>query len=155
MKHLILPSLFLLMIFSCKKKQDTEPQPEPAPLPNQVYVKINGEEKKCNMACFYGSNSGNSRSTYFNLEGTTDKIYFGCFELPKPGTHELILNKQPTMIYIKNNAYYKAMSGTLVISDIDTSSGGVINKMVASFNFKTDSASSEIYTITDGSINLK
>jgi hypothetical protein len=153
-------SLVLLLIaallFSCKKKKDAEePEPTtPTPPAKTISVKVDGVEKSCS-SCYSGSKSGGLRSSYFYLSGTNEEIYFSYGPVPAPGTYTLVKFQDPTLIYIKNNTYYRAVSGTLTISSIDTSSSGVVNKIVASFNFKTDTTSGVFFNITDGSINLK
>jgi hypothetical protein len=51
--------------------------------------------------------------------------------------------------------YYRATNGAIIISSIDTSSGGVINKLAATFSFQTDTTNSVFFNISEGSINLK
>ena len=138
---------------SCKKKKDAEPPP-PTPVVYTISVKIDGVEKHCST-CYYGSTSGGLRGAYFSLAGFDEQIYFSCGALPAPGPYKLVKYGTPYLMYSKNNAYRPAATGTINISSIDTSAGGVINKMKATFAFKTDtSTTGTSYNITEGSINL-
>lgn len=148
--------LFLATVFvsACNKKKD-DPEPTPSPTPSYlISVKVNGAERKCN-SCYSGSQSGGIRGSYFNLAGIGEQIYFSCTNLPAVGTHSLVKYGKPYLMYIKDNTYYRATVGTMNISAIDTSSGGVVNKLTATFNFKTDTTSGVFFDITEGAINLK
>lgn len=144
------------MVVSCKKKKDPDPAPTPEPPPKIISVKADGVEKSCTSACYSGSKSGNIRGTYFYLNGPDESIYLSCVTLPGTGTTTLAKNKDPLLIYIKNNVYYKAVSGSLNVTAIDTSAKGVINRLEATFNFRTDtSLAGAFFTITEGAVNLK
>lgn len=146
----------IALINACKKKENKEEAPEPAPVAvsNLISVKVNGSEKKCN-SCYSGSKSGGIRGSYFYLSGFDEQIYFSCTALPAVGNHALVKYGNPYLMYIRNNIYYRATNGTMNITAIDTSSGGVINKLTATFNFQTDTTSGVFFTISEGSINLK
>lgn len=140
---------------SCNKKKAAEPAtPVPTPVVPTISVKVDGVEKHCST-CYYGSTSGGLRGAYFNLAGFDEQIYFSCGTLPAPGTYSLVKYGTPYLMYSKNNANRPATTGTINISSIDTSTGGVINKMKATFAFKTDtSTTGTSYNITEGTINL-
>lgn len=146
--------MMVAVISACKKKETKEETPAPVPVTNQISVKVSGVEKKCN-SCYSGSKSGGIRGSYFYLSGFDEQIYFSCTTLPAKGTHTLVKYGNPYLMYIKNNTYYRATNGTINISAIDTSGGGVVNKLTATFNFQTDTTGSTFFTITEGSINLK
>ena len=157
-RAIVFVALAALILTACKKEKAAEPTPTPEPeppvLPASISVKVNGVEKKCS-ACYSGSSSGGSRSSYFYLDGFNEQIYLGGFTFPKPGTYSLVKNKEPFLLYIKNNVYYRPVSGTLNITVIDTSAKGVVNKLVGSFNFLTDTTSGVSFNISDGAFNLQ
>lgn len=145
----------IVFLFSCKKKK--EPAPEPTPPQTPVYtisLKVDGVQKQCN-SCYSGYKSASTRGSYFYLSGNDEKIYFSVDTVPAIGTYTLVKYGEPYLMYIKNNTYYHAVSGSINITGIDTSQNGVINKITASFNFKTDTTSNTFFDITEGNINLK
>ncbi|MES2680422.1 MAG: hypothetical protein V4635_11075 [Bacteroidota bacterium] len=154
MKKILILTMIVAITVSCKKKKDEEPE-VPAPVVYTISVKVDGTEKHCN-SCYSGSNSSGLRGSYFYLSGFDEEIYMGCSALPAVGQHNLVKYGNPSLIYIKDNVYFRAVNGTLNITAIDTSQGGVINKLTATFNFKTDTASNGVsHQITEGTINLK
>ncbi len=154
-KTLIVFGILVLAAACKKKKSDPEPLPPSTPVAPLISVKIDGTQKQCN-SCYSGSYSGGMRGSYFYLDGFNEEIYFSCNALPAIGTYTLSKYGEPLMIYIKNNSYRPASTGTLNIASIDTSKTGVINKLVATFSFKTDTSSAGVsFNITEGSFNLK
>lgn len=156
MKNLILITFLAALIFSCKKKEST-PDPTPVvvnPVPPQISVKVNGSTFTCS-SCYSASQSGGLRDVSFYIS-STEVIRFGCSKLPAPGTYPVSKSIfSPSIMYQNNFTYFKASSGSLTISSIDTSSKGVINKLVMTYNFLSDTTSGKSYTISEGSINLK
>jgi hypothetical protein len=155
MKKTVLLLIALVFFNGCKKEKVTEPEPiSPLPVTYLISVKVDGVEKRCN-SCYSGSQSGGLRGSYFYLAGFDEQIYFSCSTLPAIGTHTLVKYGKPYLLYSKNNTYYRATTGTINISAIDTSAGGVVNKLTAIFNFRTDTTNGVFFNITEGSINLK
>lgn len=154
MKKTALACLMIAGLLSCKKDKDKDPEPTPVELPTIVSAVINGEAKKCNTSCFSSSKSGGMRSAYFYINGINESIYFSPDDFPAPGTYSLVKFGDPYLMYSKNNTYYRAVSGTIVITQIDTSANGVINKLNATFNFKTDTTAGVFFNITDGAFKL-
>jgi hypothetical protein len=156
MKKVILLLFLAAFIGSCKKKADPEPEPiTPAPQEPQVSVKINGTAFSCSN-CYSAYQSGGLRGVTFNLANNDELIRFSCSSLPAPGTYPLSKSTLfPSMMYQKNNVYYKASSGSMTITSIDTSKTGVVNRMEVAFAFKTDTTSGVFYNVTEGSIHLK
>lgn len=152
MKKLFVTLLALTLVTACKKKDDKEPEPAPAPPPS-IFVKVDGVEKQCS-GCYSGSKSGGMGSSYFYLSGFNEQIYISHIAKPTTGTYNLVKFQDPMLIYIKDNVYYRAVSGTFNITSIDTSKNGVVNKMVGTFNFKTDTTGGKFFNITEGAINL-
>lgn len=144
----------VLFAVSCKKKKEPTPEP-PAPqtIVYSISLKVDGTQKQCN-SCYSASKSGNSRSSNFYLSGSSERIYFGCSAVPATGTYTLVKYGEPSLIYIKDNTYYRATNGILNITGIDTSQNGVVNKITATFNFKTDTTNNTFFDITEGKINL-
>jgi hypothetical protein len=139
---------------SCKKSDNNETE-APAPVVYTFSVRVDGTVKNCN-SCYSGSNSSGLRGSYFYLSGFDEQVYLGCATLPTLGTHNLVKYGNPNLVYIKDNTQFHAASGSINITAIDTSQGGVINKLTATFNFKTDTNSNGVsHTITEGTINLK
>ena len=157
MKNLILITSFSVLIFSCKKKESATTDPTPvavSPVTPQISVKVNGTTFTCS-SCYSGSQSGGLRDVSFYIS-STEVIRFGCSKVPSPGTYALSKSIfSPSLMYQNNFTYFKASSGSLTISNIDTSNSGVINKLVMTYNFLSDTTGSKSYTITEGSINLK
>ncbi len=145
-----------LFATACKKDKKEDPKPEPLPgVPSYlISVKVNGTEKHCN-SCYSGYESGGIRGSYFYLDGFNEQIYFSCTTLPSVGTHTLVKYGNPYLMYSKNNTYYRATVGTMTITAIDTSDGGVVNKLKADFEFKTDTTSNVFFTISEGKLDLK
>jgi hypothetical protein len=150
----------LLLAVACKKKTTDTPTltiaapPVVAPL---ISAKVNGTTASC-TTCYAGSQSGGIREANFTLSNNNngELIRFFCTTLPSAGTYTLSRSTSyPSLMYQKNFTYYNASSGTLTIASIDTSQGGVINKMSATFSFKTDTTGGTFYTISEGVINLK
>ncbi len=156
MKKIVFAILIIFAMNACKKKKDADPVTEaPAPVVYQVSVKVDGVEKKC-TSCYSGSSSGGIRGVYFYLDGFNEQIYFSCAKLPAPGSYQLVKYGNPYLMYSKNNSNRPAALGSINITRIDTTAKGVINNLVASFSFKTDTSSAGVsYNLTEGSINLK
>src|SRR5262245_43324453 len=116
----------LLLLLSCKKKEEPAPTPTPAPTPAKIIaVKVNGAEKSCSTGrCWSSNESGGIGGIYFYLAGFDEEIYLGYFNLPTVGTYSLVNNGQPNLQYIKNNINYRAVNGSIHITQIDTSSSG-------------------------------
>jgi len=147
--------MVFVIITACKKKKESQ-APTPIPVSSVVSLKIDGVEKKCSNACYSGSTSGGLRGAYFYLAGFDEFLYFSCTTLPAPGTYTLVKYKNPFLTYSKNNVYRPASTGVLNVTSIDTSANGVINSLVATFSFKTDTSSSgTYYNMTEGIFNLK
>ncbi len=145
----------IALLASCKKKKETVAEPPaPQPVVYTISLKVDGAQKQCN-SCYSASKSGNSRSSNFYLSGSSERIYFGCSAVPAIGTYTLVKYGEPSLIYIKDNTYYRATNGILNITRIDTSQYGVINNIGATFHFNTDTTNNVFFNITEGNINLK
>lgn len=154
MKRIILFTCLITLNFSCKKKESTTVEPTPTVVSNQISVKVNSETYTCGN-CYSASQSGGLRDVSFYISDT-ESIRFGCSKIPAVGTYTLSKSIfSPSLMYQNNFTYFKASSGSINISSIDTSSKGVINKLVMTFNFLSDTTGGKSYNITEGSINLK
>jgi len=144
-----------VFLFSCKKKKEAAVEPPaPQPVVYSISLKVDGSQKQCN-SCYSASKSGNSRSSNFYLSGSSERIYFGCSAVPAIGTYTLVKYGEPSLIYIKDNTYYRATNGILNITRIDTSQNGVINNIGATFHFNTDTTNNTFFNVTEGTIDLK
>jgi hypothetical protein len=147
--------IIALLAGACKKTKEAEVM-EPTPPAKTISVKVDGTLKECSSACYSGSTSGGLRGLYFYFAGFDEYIYFSCTNLPALGTYTLVKYKDPYLMYSKTNSNRPATSGVINITAIDTSSNGVLNKLAATFSFKTDTSSSgSFYNLTEGVINLK
>lgn len=152
MKKLLL--LFIaLMFFACKKeKPEPEPTPTPAPAP-AISVKINGTAFSCS-GCTSSYKSGGMHGVNFHIPNTQDRLLFSFNDFPGTGNFTLVKNGDPSIIYQKNNVYYKAVNGSLNITGIDTSANGTITKLICTFNCNTDTTANIFYSFTEGATNL-
>lgn len=157
MKKIILfLTTIVVLNVGCKKEEKAPDVPEPQPIVKIISLKINAEEKSCTNTCFSASTSGGLRGLSLYLSGINEYLYFSCTNLPAPGTYTLVKYGKPFLMYSKDNANRPAASGTINITAIDTTAHGVLNKLSATFSFKTDTSSNgTTYNITDGIINLK
>lgn len=156
MKYLFLISSLVVISFSCKKNNSVAPEPDPAPIVviPQISVKVNGATYTCS-SCYSASQSGGLRDVSFYIS-SSEVIRFACSKIPTTGTYTLSKSIfSPSLMYQNNFTYFKASSGSINISSIDTSKTGVINKLVMTYSFLSDTTSGKSYTITEGSINLK
>lgn len=155
-KTIFILTTIVLLSAGCKKDEKTPVVPEPQPIPKIISLKVNAEEKSCTNLCYSGSTSGGLRGLYLYISGTNEYLYFSCTNLPAPGTYTLVKYGKPFLMYSKDNVNRPAASGNINITAIDTSVKGVLNKLSATFSFKTDTSSNgTTYNITDGIINLK
>jgi hypothetical protein len=152
MKKTILLTLIVAAQFACKKdKKEEDPAPVPTPAP-QFSVKINGSDFSCN-SCGSTYYSGGLWGATFGTSAS-ENFLVNFSSTPKVGTYTLIKQGNPSMTYAKNNVYYHLANGTLNITAMDTSSNHSIRKLVATFSGVTDSLTTPVYTLTEGSINL-
>jgi len=156
MKKLLVFMPLLIAAVSCKK--DLPPVVAPTLPVKQLSVKVNGSAEGCST-CYGGSSSGGTQEANFAISSNEAVRLF--FEgIPPAGTYSLSSsNYSVSMIYERINGlsytYYHAVSGSIAITSIDTSSHGVVNKLAATFNFQTDTIGGQAYAVTDGTINLK
>jgi hypothetical protein len=78
---------------------------------------------------------------------------------PLPGIYTLVeedftYKNHVTFSMARDNTYYSAVTGTINVTESDTTSSGEIKKLKATFSFKTDTLSGKFYSITEGIINF-
>jgi hypothetical protein len=162
-------SAFLLLsvlFFACKKKKKDEPAPTPTPTPvtpahvNAMTAKVNGTSwsiasDEYGVAC-YLMKSGNSRTfggqSSFSTPYTVIYLDFQCVT----GTHTISGVGPYLAHYYSNGTSYYAKTGTINITEIDTS--GVksewIDKFKCTFSFITDTIGGQSYSVTEGAVDF-
>lgn len=151
MKNTVLAVFALLFAIGCKKEKKSEPTENTAPAAADYMatVKVNGSARQS------VSYSSNQSGTYINLDGNNEQLFFSYNQFTPPGTYALVKYGNPYLLYIKNNTYYRATTGSITITAIDTSAKGLLNKLSGSFEFKTDTTSGVFYAITEGQFNIR
>lgn len=157
MKALSIISIAFALFFSfaCKKKKDTtEPDAQtPQIVVPEISVKVDGTTFSC-TTCSSTYLSGGLRGVTFATSSTSDQIQFRFSTMPSVGTYTLVKQGNPAMTYVKNFTYYHAVIGNLIITSVDTSANGSINKLIATFQSKTDTTFTPSFRLTEGSIHL-
>jgi hypothetical protein len=142
-----------------KKKKDEDPEPSPAPIPvPSISLKVDGSALSCNN-CAFSYSSGGVRGLSFNLPSASEPMLLNFFRKPLPGTYPLEKesfnnNDKVTFALKRNGVFYSAVTGTIQVSESDTSSSGLIKHMKATFSFKTDTLNGKSYEVTEGVINF-
>lgn len=158
MKQIILIAFVVLLLVNCKKdkKQDTSSSTSTTPVTTsyQISAKVNGVEKHCN-SCFGGVYSGGFRDCVLNLNSSAEQIWITWDSVPIPGTYTLVKYGRPSVSYQLNSKFYNALTGSLNLTSVATSTYGDVNQMTATFNFKTDTINGQFFNITDGNVNAK
>lgn len=146
----------LVLCASCKKKNKEEetPTPMPAPVTYEISAKINGELKGCN-SCYGAVYSGGYRDCVLNLNSSTEQIWITWDSIPVVGTYTLKKYGRPSVSYQKSGSFYNAVSGTLNLTSVATSTYGDVNQMAATFSFKTDTMKGLSFDISEGKVNAK
>ncbi len=151
---------FLLAIaFACKKEEPAAaPVPNPSPAPTSVYpisVKVNDTLKRCSLNCYSGIHSAGFRDLTLDLAGSAEQVILSWQGIPMPGNYTLVQYGEPYVKYGKGSFVYGAKQGLLSITSIDTAANGAVNKITASFNFKTDTVNGLFFELTEGAITIK
>lgn len=152
MKKIALIACAMVAVCGCKKYEpiETDPTPEPNHLTATVNVKTFSADT-------YSTSLNVSGSGLYYLTGTsTVSVGSPAFSFSgkvKAGTYTfgtLPANETQAATYEFNKVKYHAVSGTMVITAIDTLKS--LKKLEATFNFRTDTVKGISYEITDGSI---
>jgi len=163
-KTKIIATIFLAitLVFACKKKDET-PTPvnttPQAPVKGQLYAKVNGSD-------WYVGKSGMSDLTY--VGGSGSNIGFGGQTSSSTPYSEIGINflnttTTGTFSLTKTGPYrahykhtdgnsYQSLSGTLSVTQIDTTNH--LSVLKGTFSFVTDTVSGQSFTITEGAINF-
>lgn len=155
MKKIILIAAALFFIYGCKKlKNDVDDSEHPITDLNHITAVANGK----NFAADTYVASGNVSNTgLYSITGTNavaagkPAIYLSG--KVKTGTYAfgtLPLNETQSATYEFNKVKYRAISGTMVIAEIDTLKN--LKKLVGTFSFNTDTVKGIFYKITEGNI---
>jgi hypothetical protein len=152
MKKIILIAFAAISVCGCKKYEPIDQ--EPTPEPNHLTAVVNA---KTFSADAYTTALNVSGSGLYSLTGTsTVSVGSPTFSFSgkvKTGTYTfgtLPANETQTATYEFNKVKYHAVSGTMVITAIDTLKS--LKKLEATFNFKTDTVKGVSYDITEGNI---
>lgn len=161
MKKICLFMVMLVSAAACKKKEEKKEEPAPVvtPPPIQISMKLNGAEQKCSN-CAFPYSSGNIRGLSFNLPSPTQPVMLNFYIPPLPGTYQLTKDNfsdddKVNFLIKRDSVFYSAVTGTIHVSESDTSSSGLIENMKATFSFKTDTINGKHYEVTEGAINYK
>lgn len=151
--------LFFLMAiaFACKKEEPA-PAPNPSPATTTVYpisVKVNDTLKRCSSNCYSGIHSGGFRDLTLDLAGSAEQVILSWQGIPMPGDYTLVQYGEPYLKYGRGSYVYGAKQGLLSIASIDTAANGAVNKISASFNFKTETVNGLFFNLTQGTITIK
>jgi hypothetical protein len=157
MKKILVLFFLMAIAFACKKEEPT-PVPNPSPAPTSVYpisVKVNDTLKRCSLNCYSGIHSGGFRDLTLDLAGSAEQVILSWQGIPMPGNYSLVHYGEPYVKYGKGSFVYGAKQGLLSITSIDTAANGAVNKITASFNFKTDTVNGLFFELTEGAITIK
>jgi hypothetical protein len=152
MKKIILIALTAFSVYGCKKYSPIET--DPTPEPNHLTAVVN---VKTFTADSYSTSLNVSNSGLYSLTGTsTVNVGNPAFSFSgkvKTGTYTfgtLPANETQTVTYEFNKVKYHAVSGTMVITAIDTLKN--LKRLEATFNCKTDTVKGVSYEVTEGSV---
>ena len=158
MNRSVIVILFILALLTgCKKKDKKEESTTPTtttPVSYQISAKVNGVEEHCND-CYSAVYSGGFRDCVLNLNSSAEQIWITWDSLPVTGTYTLVKYGRPSVSYQKNSSFYNALTGTLNLTSVATSTYGDVSQITATFNFKTDTLKGQFFNITEGNINAK
>lgn len=155
MKKVIFITLALISVYGCKKlKNSVDDTETPLSELNQLTAVING---KSFSADSYGTSVNVSNSGLYFMSATatvsTGSPAISLSGKVKTGTYtfgSLPTNETQSATYEINKVKYRALTGTMVIAEIDTLK--VLKKLVATFNFKTDTVKGVSYQVTEGNV---
>lgn len=159
MKKIIVLLFVVTLGVACKKEEPAPaPAPNPTPAPPVIYpvsVKVDGTEKRCSSNCYSGIHSGGFRDLTLDLAGSAEQVILTWQGIPMPGQYTLVQYGEPYLKYGKGSFVYGAKQGQLTISSIDTAANGAVNKITATFHFKTDTLNGLFFNLTEGVISIK
>jgi hypothetical protein len=152
MKKIILIAITVFSVYGCKKYSPLET--DPTPEPNHMTAVVN---VKTFTADSYNASLNVSNSGLYVLTGaSTVNVGNPAFSFSgkvKTGTYTfgtLPANETQVATYEFNKVKYHAVSGTMVITAIDTLK--ILKRLEATFNFRTDTVKGTSYEVTEGSI---
>lgn len=160
MRLKFISGILLFALMACKKEKEPAPAqvPNPSPAPGSIYpvsVKVNDTLKRCSNNCYSGIHSGGFRDLTLDLAGSFELVILSWQGIPMPGTYTLVQYGEPYLKYGRGSFVYGAKQGLLTIASIDTAANGAVNKINATFNFKTDTLNTLFFKLSEGSINIK
>lgn len=159
MKQVLLLLFLTVLMLACKKEEPAPaPLPNPNPAPATVYpisVKVNDTLKRCNLNCYSGIHSGGFRDLTLDLAGSAEQVILTWQGIPKAGQYTLVQYGEPYLKYGKGSFVYGAKQGLLTIASVDTAANGAVNKITATFNFKTDTLNGLFFKLTEGVLSIK
>jgi hypothetical protein len=155
MKKIILIAAALFFIYGCKKlKNNVDDTEHPISELNQLTAAISG---KTFAADTYVTSANLSNSGLYSITGTAGvvngKPAISLSGKVKAGTYAfgtLPASETQSATYELNKVKYHAVSGTMVITEIDTLKS--VKKLIATFNFRTDTIKGAFYQVTEGNV---
>lgn len=168
MKQLSWMLVLVALLWACEKKKNTAEEEPPTPTTTGtpsadgpvLTVKVNDTVYACGaLACASGYKSGSIRGISFGDQSAKKHLFrFTFLSMPAPGVYTFGTGGTASLQYVNNNTYYPVVTGSLSITEVDTTDRGVINRLVASFSATTDTTLKppySIYYIKEGIIKLK
>jgi hypothetical protein len=160
MKGIMIIVLLLALLSSCKKKENSSasspPKPIKSPPPSpDLSVKINGSiAKTLNSYPYIGMSENSKQWGVTFCISTKEKMDIRFFTPPAIGSYTFAYYSKPYVSYINDNVFFNSVIGKLTITELDTTSSGMIKKMIGTFYCKTDTMLNPWYNLTEGSINV-
>lgn len=160
MKYFITLLVATALLSACKKeKTENTPTPVvPAAATKDIALKLDGVASDCS-SCSYSTLSGTMRGITFNLPSSKEPMILNFMLRPLPGIYALVeedftYKNHVTFSMAKDNTYYSAVTGTIHVTESDTTAIGEVKKLKATFSFKTDTINGKFYNVTEGVINF-
>jgi PBP1b-binding outer membrane lipoprotein LpoB len=155
MKKIILIAGILFFLYGCKKaKNNVNDTEHPVTILNQLTAVANG---KTFAADTYVTSANVSNTGVYSIKGTAAVVNgmpaISFWGKVKTGTYTfgtLPAAETQSAIYELNKVKYRAISGTMVITEIDTLKS--VKKLIATFNFNTDTVKGTFYEVTEGNV---
>jgi hypothetical protein len=154
-KIILIASILLFFMYGCKKSNNNVDDTEhPIIVVNQLTAVANG---KTFTADTYVNSVNPSNNGLYLIKGTAAASVgipaISIWGKVKAGTYTfgtLPAAETQSATYEINKVKYYAVSGTMVITEIDTLKS--LKKLIATFNFNTDTVKGSFYEVTEGNV---
>ncbi len=159
--YVVVVLVIILFVAACKKKKDETTAPaanntNTTPVKGSLYAKVNGVDwnvgKYNNLDATYTSFSAGSYGYGGYSQYDPPYTMLGVSTVYTTGLVSFV-KYSPINAYFKdvNGTSYPAISGTMNITQIDTTN--MLSKLKATFSFVTDTIMGKSYTVTEGVVN--